>query len=70
MGQVGSRRGSVQMEARIGSIAPGHLFMPFHYGDRRWYGEPGASNELTITDWDPVSKQPHLKFAAVWLRKS
>lgn len=26
--------------------------------------------ELTITDWDPVSKQPHLKFAAVWLMKS
>jgi hypothetical protein len=29
-----------------------------------------AGNELTITDWDPVSKQPHLKFAAVWVMKS
>jgi hypothetical protein len=43
--------------------------MPFHYGDRS--GAPSAAaNELTITDWDPVSKQPHFKFAAVWLRKS
>ena len=31
---------------------------------------PGAADELTITDWDPVSKQPHQKFAAVWIRKA
>ena len=30
------------------------MFVPFHYGDR-------AANELTITAWDPVSKQPQLK---------
>jgi ferredoxin-nitrate reductase len=67
--QVGSRRGVVQVEARIGDIAPGHLFMPFHYGDWDGPGRPRAGNELTITDWDPVSKQPHFKFAAVWVRK-
>jgi ferredoxin-nitrate reductase len=47
------------------------VFVPFHYGywDR---GEPGpngdsprAANELTITAWDPVSKQPLFKLAAV-----
>jgi hypothetical protein len=40
--------------------------VPFHYG--RW-GEapdepPRAANELTITAWDPVSKQPLFKVAA------
>ena len=28
-----------------------------------------AANELTITGWDPVSKQPHFKFAAVTARE-
>jgi ferredoxin-nitrate reductase len=68
--EVGSRRGHVQVEARIGSILPGHLFMPFHYGDWDETDRPGAADELTITDWDPVSKQPHQKFAAVWIRKA
>ena len=44
--------------------------MPFHYGDVDAAGEQGTANELTITDWDPVSKQPYFKFAAVWLRKA
>jgi ferredoxin-nitrate reductase len=67
--RVGSRRGVVEVEARLTDIAPGHLFMPFHYGDMD-KSHQGAANELTITDWDPVSKQPHFKFAAVWLRKA
>jgi len=67
--RIGSRRGIVELRARVAEIAPGHLFMPFHYGD--WDGSGGqAGNELTITDWDPVSKQPHFKFAAVWLVKA
>jgi anaerobic selenocysteine-containing dehydrogenase len=66
--RIGSRRGVVEVKARVSDIAPGHLFMPFHYGD--WDGGTSrAGNELTITDWDPVSKQPHFKFAAVWLTK-
>lgn len=50
--------------------------MPFHYG----YWDTGAigntdgdhhraANELTITSWDPVSKQPIFKVAAVRVRK-
>jgi predicted molibdopterin-dependent oxidoreductase YjgC len=31
------------------------VFVPFHYGG------PNAANELTITAWDPVSKQPTFK---------
>ena len=68
--QMGSRRGLVQVRARVRDMAMGHLFMPFHYGDWDVPGDSRAGNELTITDWDPVSKQPHLKFAAVWLLKT
>jgi anaerobic selenocysteine-containing dehydrogenase len=67
--QLGSRRGVVEIKACLGDIAAGHLFMPFHFGDGDEAGSR-AANELTITDWDPVSKQPHLKFAAVWVMKS
>jgi hypothetical protein len=50
------------------------VFVPFHYG--YWDsggagpdGQPRAANELTITAWDPVSKQPTFKVAAVRVRK-
>ncbi len=40
--------------------------MPFHYG--WWNDQAGegrrAANELTITQWDPASKQPLFKTAA------
>jgi hypothetical protein len=60
------RRGA----ARIGQGRDGVVFVPFHYG--YWDsgspdgpdGPPRAANELTITEWDPVSKQPLLKVAA------
>ena len=32
-------------------------------------GHPRAANELTITDWDPVSKQPIFKVAAAKVSK-
>ena len=46
------------------------VFLPFHYG--YWDTPPNpasgahhrAANELTLTDWDPVSKQPIFKTAA------
>jgi anaerobic selenocysteine-containing dehydrogenase len=67
---VASPRGSVQARLRISGIRDGLLFLPFHYG---YWDQPGgnrpdgpgsAANELTITDWDPVSKQPLFKTAA------
>jgi ferredoxin-nitrate reductase len=70
MVEVTSRRGTVVAPARIGSIIPGHLFIPFHYG---YWDEPGrsrAANELTLTEWDPISKQPHYKYAAVKIKKA
>jgi anaerobic selenocysteine-containing dehydrogenase len=56
--------------ARIADQRPGVVFVPFHYG--YWdteggmepNGEGRAANELTITAWDPVSKQPMFKTAA------
>ena len=59
------------MRARIGQMRPGVVFIPFHYGywdtgDRAGHdGRPRAANELTPTIWDPVSKQPQFKTAAV-----
>lgn len=68
-------RGAVQAKLRISGIRDGVLFLPFHYG--YWDTEPGhepdghgrAANELTITDWDPASKQPIFKTAAARLRR-
>jgi anaerobic selenocysteine-containing dehydrogenase len=64
--RVASPRGAVETRARVSGIRPGHVFIPFHYGS--WDapgGAPRAANELTITAWDPVSKQPLFKVAAV-----
>ncbi len=69
--EVSSRRGSVRAVARIGDIAPGNIFIPFHYG--YWDindGHHRAANELTISGWDPVSKQPYFKYAAVQVQKA
>lgn len=76
--EVVSRRGSVTAPARMGDILPGHLFLPFHYGywddPKSEHGGPGdtghAANELTLTAWDPISKQPQFKYAAVQVRKA
>jgi ferredoxin-nitrate reductase len=69
---VSSPRGAIQARARICGVRPGVVFVPFHYGyfdvahDDR---VPRAANELTITAWDPVSKQPLFKVAAVRVAK-
>jgi ferredoxin-nitrate reductase len=69
--EVTSRRGRATEPARIGGIEPGLVFMPFHYGywDEAEGSRKRAANELTLTEWDAVSKQPHFKYAAVRLRK-
>lgn len=67
-----SARGVVRARVRIAAIRPGSIFLPFHYG--YWQdgaagpasNTPGtAANEVTVTDWDPVSKQPLFKNSAV-----
>lgn len=66
--EVRSRRGHVVVPARLGGIEPGVVFLPFHYGDDGDDDHPTEANRLTISGWDPVSKQPFFKYAAVALR--
>jgi anaerobic selenocysteine-containing dehydrogenase len=68
--EVTTARGGIRAPVRIGDVREGTVFVPFHYG---YWDKPGgvgpdgegrAANELTITSWDPVSKQPLFKTAA------
>ncbi|OBI80490.1 molybdopterin oxidoreductase family protein [Mycobacterium asiaticum] len=63
---VTTARGGITAPARIGRIRPGVVFVPFHYGywDADRPDHHRAGNELTLTDWDAVSKQPTYKTAA------
>ncbi|MFD6288325.1 molybdopterin oxidoreductase family protein [Streptomyces sp. NPDC060205] len=73
--EITTRRGALRGRLRVTDIRPGLLFVPFHYGywdTGNGYGPDGgapgrAANEATITDWDPVSKQPLFKTAAAAL---
>jgi anaerobic selenocysteine-containing dehydrogenase len=75
--EVRTPRGRVRARLRISGIRPGALFLPFHYGywDTDAGSEPEkkddgrAANELTLTDWDPVSKQPIFKTAAAQVER-
>jgi anaerobic selenocysteine-containing dehydrogenase len=65
--RIVSRRGSVVAPAKVGdTVAPGVVFVPFHYGD---LAEQHAANNLTPQTWDPVSKQPVQKIAAVRIER-
>ena len=74
--EIASARGAVRARARVSGIRTGVVFLPFHYGywddpdgqpagDGHAVGDGRAANELTLTDWDPASKQPLFKTAAV-----
>jgi ferredoxin-nitrate reductase len=72
--RVESAHGRIQARARITGITQGTIFAPFHYGyfdttGAAPNGRPRAANELTITEWDPVSKQPNYKVCAVRVTK-
>jgi anaerobic selenocysteine-containing dehydrogenase len=73
--RIESPRGAIEAPVRISGIRPGTAFVPFHYG----YWTDGAAapdtapataaNEMTITGWDPVSKQPPFKTCAARISK-
>ncbi|MEV0718436.1 molybdopterin dinucleotide binding domain-containing protein, partial [Asanoa sp. NPDC050611] len=65
--RIESPRGAVTAPARLTGVRPGVVFIPFHYGWWDTGAEPDgrAANELTLTAWDPVSKQPLFKSGAV-----
>lgn len=68
--RVTTPRGEVTARLRVSGIREGVLFLPFHYGYWDTEQHTGsdahgrAANELTLTDWDPASKQPIFKTAA------
>ncbi|CAM5711509.1 hypothetical protein SALBM217S_09892 [Streptomyces griseoloalbus] len=70
--RVTTPRGVIEARLRTVAIRDGVVFVPFHYsywdtpeGHRPPDGRPGrAANETTVTDWDPLSKQPLFKTAA------
>ncbi|MFZ0385224.1 MAG: molybdopterin-dependent oxidoreductase [Solirubrobacteraceae bacterium] len=66
LARVEAPRGAIEGRVRVSGIREGVVFVPFHYG---WWDRPDgpsrAANELTITGWDPVSKQPLFKGGAV-----
>src|SRR5215208_3732035 len=68
--RVESPRGQLEARTRISSIKEGVVFAPFHYG---YFdepdGQPRAANELTMTEWNPASKQPLYKVGAVKVTK-
>ncbi|WP_027935752.1 molybdopterin oxidoreductase family protein [Amycolatopsis sp. ATCC 39116] len=73
LAEITTPRGAVRARVRVSGIRDGVLFLPFHYG--YWdaddpSGRHRAANELTITDWDPVSKQPLFKTAAAAIRRA
>jgi anaerobic selenocysteine-containing dehydrogenase len=68
--EIRSPRGAVRARARVCGIRDGVLFLPFHYGYWDTSDNDGrAANELTLTDWDPVSKQPLFKTAAATITR-
>lgn len=61
---VRTARGAVRVRAQITpSIRPGTVFLPMHWG-RQSGGEHGRINVTTNPSFDPVSKEPDLKFSA------
>ena len=58
---VESQRGSVRARAFVTpSVQPGQVFMPMHYA---------TVNQLTLSSFDPYSKQPSYKACAVRVRR-
>ncbi len=57
--------GEVRIRARlVEDLKPGVVFLPMHWG-RVLDDDAVRANNLTEARWDPVSKEPDLKFTAV-----
>jgi ferredoxin-nitrate reductase len=65
--RIVSRRGAMVAPAKVGDVvSAGVVFIPFHYGE---LGEEHAANNLMPKMWDPASKQPIQKIAAVRIER-
>ena len=66
--RVKSRRGSLVIKVQASAeLRGGQVFIPMHWGGRFMAGI--GINALTLDSFDPVSKQPELKHAAVQVEK-
>ncbi|MEG5263551.1 molybdopterin-dependent oxidoreductase [Pseudomonas sp. JDS28PS106] len=66
--RVTSRRGALTMPViKDDALLPGQAFLPMHWGDRFL---KGGMNSLTLPDYDPLSRQPELKQAAVRIERA
>jgi assimilatory nitrate reductase catalytic subunit len=66
--RVKSRRGELSVRAQgSDEIRAAQTYLPMHWGGRFMHG--GGINSLTLAAFDPVSKQPELKHAAVQVEK-
>ncbi|NOZ86681.1 MAG: formate dehydrogenase subunit alpha [Deltaproteobacteria bacterium] len=61
--RVSSRRGSIELIAKVGRVDRGLIFIPFHFFE-------AAANVLTNPAVDPVAKIPEYKVCAARLEKS
>jgi ferredoxin-nitrate reductase len=62
--QVRTARGEIRLAAKVTTdIRQGTVFVPMHWG-RLLGGESGWLNRTTNPTFDPVSKEPDLKFSA------
>jgi assimilatory nitrate reductase catalytic subunit len=65
--KIESKRGSVYVHAQADNgMRSGQVYMPMHWGKRFLGGKDSAGvNTLTVPAFDPFSRQPELKHAAV-----
>jgi assimilatory nitrate reductase catalytic subunit len=62
--QLKSRRGKLTLRVQgSDELRPAQVFVPMHWGSQFMHG--AGVNTLTASDFDPHSKQPELKHAAV-----
>ena len=63
-----SRRGKLTLRVQgSDEVRPAQVFVPMHWGSQFMAG--AGANALTASDFDPYSKQPELKHAAVQAEK-
>jgi assimilatory nitrate reductase catalytic subunit len=66
--RIKSRRGALKVKVGTSEeLRKGQTFLPMHWGNR--YMNGAGSNALTLAAFDPVSKQPELKHAAIAIEK-
>ena len=62
--RIASRRGELIVAVQASTdVSPGQVYLPMHWGSRFMHG--AGANALTVGAFDPFSKQPELKLAAV-----